>query len=142
MCIQQEQPMQSLLNLKLSRTRLWVRPYQKLTSVRIAGQQHHCSLSIQNFHSDSNTLRTARKDADCRPFGCDAVYSDRYIWNTALYGAASWILRKVDHKFLENFEIRCWRRTEKISWAYRVGNEEIIHWVKEERSYIKKNNKG
>jgi hypothetical protein len=66
------------------------------------------------------------------------VYSDRYIRNTALYGAASWILRKVDHKFLENFEIRCWRRTEKISWTDRVGNEEIIHWIKEERSYIKK----
>jgi hypothetical protein len=121
MSIQLEQPIQSLPNLKFSQTRLWVRTYEKMTSVRIAGQQHHCSLSIQNFHSDSYRFRTTHIDADCRLFGFDAVYSDRYIWNTALYGAASWILRKVDHTFLENFEIRCWRRTKKISWTDRVG---------------------
>jgi len=57
MWTQQEQSMQSLLNPKFSQTRLWVRPYEKLTSVRITGQQHHWSLSIQNFHSDSYTLR-------------------------------------------------------------------------------------
>ena len=136
MWIQQEQSIQSLLNLnlKFSQTRLLVRPYEKLTSVRIAGQQHHWSLSTQNFHSDSYTLRTTRIYAYCRLFGFDAVYSDRYIWNTTLYGAASWILRKVDHKFLEKFKIQCWRRTEKISWTDRVGNEEILHWVKEKRS--------
>jgi hypothetical protein len=31
-----------------------------------------------------------------------------------------------DEKRLENFEILCWRRVEKISLTDRVGNEEIL----------------
>jgi hypothetical protein len=30
-----------------------------------------------------------------------------YIWSIALYGAETWTLRKVDHKYLESFEM--WR---------------------------------
>jgi hypothetical protein len=38
-----------------------------------------------------------------------------YIWSIALYGAETWTVRKLDQKYLENFEMRCWRRMEKIS---------------------------
>jgi hypothetical protein len=55
-----------------------------------------------------------------------------YIWS-ASYGAGIWTLRKVDQKYLENFEMRCWRRMEKISWSGRVRNEEVSQTVKEER---------
>jgi hypothetical protein len=30
----------------------------------------------------------------------------------------------------------CWNRTEKISWAVRVRNGELLHRVKEERNII------
>jgi hypothetical protein len=30
----------------------------------------------------------------------------------------------------------CWRRMEKISWTDRVGNEEVLHRVKEERNIV------
>jgi hypothetical protein len=30
-----------------------------------------------------------------------------YIWSTALYGAGTWTLRKVDQKYLESLEIWC-----------------------------------
>ena len=53
-----------------------------------------------------------------------------YIWSTALYGAVNWTPRKVDHKYLENLDIWCWSRKEKISWTDRVKNE-ILHVVKE-----------
>ena len=46
-----------------------------------------------------------------------------YIWSIVLYGAESWTLRAVDHKHLENFEMWCWRRMEKISWTDHVRNE-------------------
>jgi hypothetical protein len=45
-----------------------------------------------------------------------------YIWNIALYDAETWTLRKVDQKYLESFEMWCWRRMEKISWTDRVRN--------------------
>jgi len=36
-----------------------------------------------------------------------------YIWNMALYGVETWILRKVGQKYMESFEMWCWRRIEK-----------------------------
>jgi len=49
-----------------------------------------------------------------------------YIWNIAFYGAESWTLRKEVHKYLESFEMWCWRRTEKISRTNYVKNEEVL----------------
>jgi hypothetical protein len=43
-----------------------------------------------------------------------------------LYGAETWTLRKVDHKYLESFEMWCWRRMERISWTDCVKNEEVL----------------
>jgi len=35
-----------------------------------------------------------------------------YIWSMALYGAETWTLRATDQKYLESFEMWCWRRME------------------------------
>jgi hypothetical protein len=59
-----------------------------------------------------------------------------YIWSIALYGAETWTLRKVDQKYLESFEMWCWRRIKKIIWTERVRNEEVLHRVKEERNIL------
>jgi hypothetical protein len=32
-----------------------------------------------------------------------------YIWSIALYGTEMWTLRKLDQKYLESFEMWCWR---------------------------------
>jgi hypothetical protein len=47
-----------------------------------------------------------------------------YIWSIALYGEETWTLPKLDQKYLESFEMWCWRRLEKISWTDRVSNEQ------------------
>ena len=54
-----------------------------------------------------------------------------YIWSITLCGAETWTLRKVDLKYPGSFEMWCWRRMEKISWTDRVGNEKMLHRVKE-----------
>ena len=48
-----------------------------------------------------------------------------YIWSMALYGAETWTLRAADPKYLESFEIWCWRRME-ISWTDHVRNEDVL----------------
>jgi hypothetical protein len=58
-----------------------------------------------------------------------------YNWSIALYGAETLTLRKVDQKYLESFEMWCWR-IEKISWTDRMRNEEVLHRVKEERNIL------
>jgi hypothetical protein len=40
-----------------------------------------------------------------------------------LYDLENWTLRKVDQKYLESFEMWCWRRLEKIGWTDRVNNK-------------------
>jgi hypothetical protein len=59
-----------------------------------------------------------------------------YIWSIALYGAENWTLRKLDQKYLESFEMWCWRRMKKISWTGRVNNQAVLHRVKEEKNIL------
>jgi len=54
----------------------------------------------------------------------------------ALYGAETWTLRAADQKYLESFEMRCWRRMEKISWTDQVRNEEVLLRVNEQRNIL------
>ena len=59
-----------------------------------------------------------------------------YVWSIALYGAETWTLRAVDQNHLENFEMWCWRRMEKISWTDHVRNEVVLLRVKEQRNIL------
>jgi hypothetical protein len=58
-----------------------------------------------------------------------------YIWSIALYGAETWTIRKLDQKYLESFEMWCWRM-EKICWTDLVNNKAVLHRVKEERNIL------
>ena len=49
-------------------------------------------------------------------------------------GAENWTPRKIDHKYLEIFDMRCWSAKRKISWTDRVKNE-MLHMVKEEKGF-------
>jgi len=53
-----------------------------------------------------------------------------------MYGVETWTLRKVDQKYLENFEMWCCKMMEKISWTDRVRNVEVLHTVNEERDIL------
>jgi len=46
------------------------------------------------------------------------------------------MLRAVDQKQLESFEMSCWRRMEKISWTDHVRNGEVLLRVKEQRNIL------
>ena len=54
----------------------------------------------------------------------------------SLVWCETWTLGEVDHKYLENFAMWCWRRMEKTSWTDRVSNEIVLHRGKEERSIL------
>jgi hypothetical protein len=60
-----------------------------------------------------------------------------YIWSVDLYGVETSTLRKVDQKYLESFEMWCWRRME-IIWTDRVRNREILQGVKEESNILQR----
>ena len=53
-----------------------------------------------------------------------------------LCGAETWTLRAADQKYLESFEMWCWRGLEKISWIDHVRNEEVLLRVNEQRNIL------
>jgi hypothetical protein len=59
-----------------------------------------------------------------------------YVWSIALYGAETWTFRAVDQKYLESFEMWCWRRMEKIIWTDHVRNKKILLRVKEQTNIL------
>jgi hypothetical protein len=46
------------------------------------------------------------------------------------------LIPEIDQKHMENFNIRCWKRMEKISWTDHVRNEEVLLRVKEQRNIL------
>jgi len=58
------------------------------------------------------------------------------IWSTALYSAETGIFKRIEQSALGSFEMWCWKRMKKISWANQVENEEALHRVKEKRNII------
>ena len=48
-----------------------------------------------------------------------------------MYGSDIWTLRKLERKYLESFEMWCWRRMEKIKWPEKVTNEDIFERIGE-----------
>jgi hypothetical protein len=56
---------------------------------------------------------------------CGPEYFEKII----LGGWKTWTLRATDQKYLESFEMWCWRRMEKISWTDHVRNEEVVFRV-------------
>ena len=54
----------------------------------------------------------------------------------SMYGAETWTLRKGDQKYLQRFEMWCWRRIEKIIWTDYMKNEEVLPRVKKERNIL------
>jgi len=59
-----------------------------------------------------------------------------YTQSIAAYGAETRALQKLDQKYLDSFEMWCWRRMERINWTVRVKNEEVLQTVNEERNII------
>jgi len=68
----------------------------------------------------------------CVLYYCHRVATQLQLTNISYqYGAETWTLPKLAQKYLERFEMLCWRKLEKISSTDRVGKEEVSHRVKE-----------
>jgi hypothetical protein len=57
-----------------------------------------------------------------------------YIRSIAFYGFKTWTLRKIYQKYLGSLAMWCWTGMEELSWTERVGNEAVLHRVKEDRN--------
>ena len=59
-----------------------------------------------------------------------------YVWSTASYGSETWTLRELGWKYLENFEMWCWKRMENIKWPEKVTNEQVLDRIGDKKTLL------
>ena len=48
------------------------------------------------------------------------------IFLLVMYGCESWTIKKAEHRRIDAFELRCWRRLLRVPWAARRSNQSIL----------------
>ena len=43
-----------------------------------------------------------------------------------MYGCESWTIKKAEHRRIDAFELRCWRRLLRVPWTARRANQSIL----------------
>ena len=43
-----------------------------------------------------------------------------------MYGCKSWTVKKAEHRRIDAFELRCWRRLLRVPWTARRSNQSIL----------------
>ena len=48
------------------------------------------------------------------------------VFPVVIYGCESWTIEKAEHRRINAFELRCWRRLLSIRWTARRSNQSIL----------------
>ena len=60
--------------------------------------------------------------------------SPGYGFPVVMYGCESWIIKKVESRRIDAFELWCWRRLLRVSWTVRRSNQSILKEISPEYS--------
>ena len=53
------------------------------------------------------------------------------------FGYQTWMIRAADRERLKAFEMQCYKRMLKSTWAERINNEEVSDRIREKRTFRK-----
>ena len=48
------------------------------------------------------------------------------VFPVVMYGYESWTVKKAEHRRIDAFELRCWRRLLRVPWTARRPNQSIL----------------
>ena len=48
------------------------------------------------------------------------------VFPVVMYGCERWTVRKAEHRRIDAFELRCWRRLSRVPWTARRSNQSIL----------------
>ena len=48
------------------------------------------------------------------------------VFPVVIYGRESWTIKKAEHRRIDAFELRCWRRLLRVPWTARRSNQSIL----------------
>ena len=56
------------------------------------------------------------------------------VFPGVMYGCESWTIKKAEHQRIDAFELWCWKRLLRVSWAARRSNQSILKEISPEYS--------
>ena len=56
------------------------------------------------------------------------------VFPVVMYGCESWTIKKAECQRIDAFELWCWRRLLRVSWAARRSNQSILEEISPECS--------
>ena len=56
------------------------------------------------------------------------------VFPVVMYGCESWTIKKAEHRRIDAFELRCWRRLLRVRWTARRSNQSILREISPECS--------
>ena len=56
------------------------------------------------------------------------------VFPAVMYGCESWTIKKAEHRKIDAFELRCWRRLLRVPWTARRSNQLILKEINPEYS--------
>ena len=57
------------------------------------------------------------------------------VFPVVMYGCESWTIKK-DHRRIDAFELRCWRRLLRVPWTARRSNQSILQEIDQSWVFI------
>ena len=54
------------------------------------------------------------------------------IFPVFMYGCESWTIKKAEHRRIDAFELRCWRRLLRVPWTARRSSQSILKEISPE----------
>ena len=51
------------------------------------------------------------------------------VFPVVMYGCENWTIKKAECRRIDAFELRCWRRLLRVSWAVRSTNKSILKQI-------------
>ena len=56
------------------------------------------------------------------------------VFPVVMYGCESWTIKKAEHRWIDAFELWCWRRLLRVPWTARRSNQSILKEISSEHS--------
>ena len=56
------------------------------------------------------------------------------VFPVVMYGCESWTIKKAEHRRIDAFELRCWRRLLRVPWDARRAKQYILKEISPEYS--------
>ena len=57
------------------------------------------------------------------------------VFPVVMYGYESWTVKKAERRWIDAFELWCWRRSLRVPWTARRSNQSILKEISPEYSY-------